>query len=89
MNESTDSTPKSALTTKKMLAFARELRRLAAQVERDLARNEHISALSALTAIKPLTGTLADATLSEVMAEQPTEAVSVTSGASDNPYGYL
>lgn len=52
-----------------VLAFARELRRLATQVERDLRRNEPVAALSALTAIKPLTGALSDAALSGVMSD--------------------
>lgn len=72
-------------------AFARELRCLATQVERDLARNEHVSALSALTAIKPLTGALADAALTQVV--NVTNALNVLDPAStppsDNPCGYL
>ena len=69
MNETIDTTADQSTTLPEstVLAFARELRRLAAQVERDLRRHEPVSALSALTAIKPLTGALSDAALSEAM----------------------
>lgn len=63
----TDTTSNSSLPAAVALAFARELRRLAAQVERDLRRHEPVAALSALAAIKPLTGALTDAALSEAM----------------------
>ena len=65
--ETAQSEQSAQLPERTVLAFARELRRLAAQVERDLRRNSPVSALSALTAIKPLTGALSDAALSEVM----------------------
>jgi hypothetical protein len=69
MNDATDdaSQQPAPLPEATLLAFARELRRLATQVERDLRRNEPVAALSALTAIKPLTGALSDAALSEAM----------------------
>lgn len=87
-----DETPTPApIPAKTISAFARELRRLAAQVERDLARDEHVSALSALTAIKPLTGALSDAALSKVMADAPvTQAVDPEISPNvHNPCGYL
>jgi hypothetical protein len=73
MNDTVETAPSeqsAQLPERTVLAFARELRRLAAQVERDLRRHEPVSALSALTAIKPLTGALSDAALSEVMSTQ-------------------
>ena len=73
MNDIVETAPSeqsTQLPERTVLAFARELRRLATQVERDLRRNEPVSALSALTAIKPLTGALSDAALSEVMSAE-------------------
>ena len=70
MNDTVETAPSeqsSQLPEHTVLAFARELRRLATQVERDLRRNAPVSALSALAAIRPLTGALSDAALSEVM----------------------
>lgn len=91
MHDETTTPAPTPIPTKTVAAFARELRRLAAQVERDLARNEHVSALSALTAIKPLTGALADAALTEVMAMPDSQVVveTVTSATANNPCGYL
>ena len=74
----TDSTPTSNLPAAVALAFARELRRLAAQVERDLRRHEPVSVLSALAAIKPLTGALTDAALSEAMGVESDSADTAT-----------
>lgn len=76
------------LSTATVLAFARELRRLAAQVERDLRRNEPVAALSGLAAIKPLTGVLTDSTLSGVMSHESVEDNEPTHSP-DNPLGYL
>ena len=78
----TNTLPKGAI-----LAFARELRLLAAQVERDLRRHEPVSALSALTAIKPLTGALTDAAFAEAMGGT-TPTTEPTPG-SVNHNGYL
>lgn len=74
-----------------LLAFARELRLLAAKVERDVRRHEPVSALSSLTAIKPLTGALTDAVLSEVMSDEihPKADESADPTHSYNPLGYL
>ena len=77
------------LTPATLRALARELRRLASKVERDICRDEHVSALSALTAIKPLTGALADAALSKVMTAAEEAAEPVNSPSHNNPLGYL
>jgi hypothetical protein len=89
--EASSSEQSSQLPEHTVLAFARELRRLAAQVERDLRRNAPVSALSALTAIKPLTGALSDAALSEVMcAETETTAIDSSDAVTTiNHNGYL
>ena len=81
----------SQLTPTTMLTFARELRRLAGQVERGLLRKDHVVALSALTAMKPLTGALTSATLSEAMASGEGESDESTSEPTslNNPLGYL
>jgi hypothetical protein len=94
MNETIDTTADQSTTLPEstVLAFARELRRLAAQVERDLRRHEPVSALSALTAIKPLTGALSDAALSEAMNsgnENSGAEVSAVDVNSINHNGYL
>jgi hypothetical protein len=94
MNETIDTTAEQSTTLPEstVLAFARELRRLAAQVERDLRRNEPVSALSALTAIKPLTGALSDAALSEAINngnENSDTGVSAAEFNSINHNGYL
>lgn len=81
----------SALPAGTLLAFARELRLLAAKVERDVRRHEPVSALSSLTAIKPLTGALTDAVLSAVMSEERSTplADSADTAHAYNPLGYL
>ncbi len=81
----------SVLPAGTLLAFARELRLLAAKVERDVRRHEPVSALSSLTAIKPLTGALTDAVLSAVMSEERSTplADSADTAHAYNPLGYL
>ena len=84
-------TPTTQVPAGTLLAFARELRLLAAKVERDVRRHAPVSALSSLTAIKPLTGALTDAFLSEVMSAEndpETEDAAPTSHTY-NPLGYL
>lgn len=90
-SESPSSDHSTQLPERTVLAFARELRRLATQVERDLRRNEPVSALSALTAIKPLTGALSDAALSEVMGADAENSTEDEREATDtiNHNGYL
>ena len=89
--ETVSSEQSAQLPERTVLAFARELRRLAAQVERDLRRNAPVSALSALTAIKPLTGALSDAALSEVMSAEQETSVEGSYQPTDtiNHNGYL
>jgi hypothetical protein len=73
-----------------VLAFARELRLLATRVERDFQRRHVVSALSALTALKPIAGTLTDAALSEVWTDGAEDIEPTNSNDKrDNPLGYI
>lgn len=94
MNDEDNTEPQlttSTIPAGTVLAFARELRLLAAKVERDVRRHEPVSALSSLTAIKPLTGALTDAFLSEVMSVEGDQRSEdpVPAAHSYNPLGYL
>ena len=87
MNEMIDTpTPNPALPQGTLLAFARELRLLAAQVERDLRRHSPVSALSVLTAMKPLTGALADAAFAEALGGEASESNEDTPTVNHNGY---
>ena len=88
--ETAPSEQSSQLPERTVLAFARELRRLAAQVERDLRRHEPVSALSALTAIRPVTGVLSDAAFAEATAaEEPPASLKQNTSSECNHIGYL
>lgn len=93
MNDTVETAPSeqsAQLPEHTVLAFARELRRLAAQVERDLRRHEPVSALSALTAIRPLTGVLSDAAFAEATAaEEASTSFDQNTSSACNHIGYL